>query len=151
MFSLMSRPSAAALSPARDVFREPLGLVDSLFSDILNFRPSSNLIARARLDVAERDTSYEVRAELPGVNKDDISVDIDGAWVSISAKRQSQDERKEGERLLYSERSQESYGRSFELPQTVDAAEATARFENGVLNLTLPKKGGSKTTRINIR
>ena len=150
MFSLTPRPSSA-LTPARDLLRDPFSMMDNLFSDMLSMRPATGLVARARLDVIEHDTDYEVRAELPGARKDDISVDIDGSWVSITAKMESADDRKEGERLLYSERSQESYARSFELPQLVDAAESTARFENGILTLTLPKKGGGKTTRLPIR
>ena len=151
MFSLSTRPANALTAP-RELLRDPFSAMDTMFSDLMNWRSvGTGLVARARLDVAEHDTDFEVRAELPGVSKDDISVDIDGAWISISANLQESKERREGERLLYSERSQESYARSFELPQMVDAAEASARFENGVLTLTLPKKSGAKTTRLNIR
>jgi HSP20 family protein len=146
MFSLVSRPSSA-LSNQRD----PFSLVDAMFADWFDNRRAPALATRARLEVAERDNAYEIRAELPGAKREDISVDIDGAWVSIAAKSDSRAEQKDGEKLLYSERSQASYARSFELPQAVDSAESSAKFENGVLTLTLPKKSGPKATRLAIK
>ena len=76
---------------------------------------------------------------------------IDGAYVSIGARLATQSERKEGARVLYSERTQQSYARAFELPQAVDAAAAEAKFENGVLTLTRPKKIAPKSTRLEVR
>lgn len=146
MFSLLSRPGSQVGSASRD----PFSLIDAMFNDWVGQRTGASLVSRARLDVSERDNAYEVRAELPGAKKDDISVDIDGSWVSITAKANTQSEKKEGEKLLYSERSHESYARSFELPQAVDSAKAVAKFENGVLTLTLPKKEGPRTTRLAI-
>lgn len=146
MFSLVSRPTSQ-LSAQRD----PFSLVDAMFADWFGNRAAPALATRARLEVAERDNAYEVRAELPGAKREDISVDIDGAWVSINAKSDSQQEKKDGEKLLYTERSQASYARSFELPQAVDSVEASAKFENGVLTLTLPKKNGPKATRLAIK
>lgn len=146
MFSLISRPSSQ-LSATRD----PFSLVDAMFNDWVGSRAVPALATRARLEVSERDNAYEVRAELPGARREDIAVDIDGAWVSISAKTDTQTEKKDGTKLLYTERSQESYARTFELPQAVDASESGAKFENGVLTLTLPKKNGPKTTRVAIK
>jgi HSP20 family protein len=150
MFSITTRPATPVLS-ARDLLREPLAPMDAWFNELFNLRPGAALANRARLEVAERDNHYEVRTELPGVDKDQISVDIDGAWVRIQAQREDRSEEREGERMLYSELSQESYARAFELPQAVDTETAQARFDNGVLSLTLPKKSGGKSTRLNIR
>jgi HSP20 family protein len=108
--------------------------------------PTSSLVSRARLDVTEHDGDYEVHAELPGAKKDDIEVEIDGACVSISAKTESRSEKKEGETVIYSERSHESFARSFELPQPVESEKASAKFDNGVLTLTLPKKKSAPKT-----
>jgi len=146
MFSLLSRPVAPGA-----VARDPFSLVDAMFNELANQRAPSGLVSRARIDVSERSGAYEVRAELPGVKKDDIAIDVDGATVSISARLASQSERKEGERVLYSERSHESYARSFELPQAVDTQAAEAKFEDGVLTLTLPKKDAPKSTRLSVR
>jgi len=142
MFSLISRPRSSVATP-HDTF----GLIDSLFSDWWSARPTSSLVSRARLDVAERNGAYEVRADLPGAKKDAIEVEIDGACVSISAKAESRSEKKDGETVLYSERTQESFARSFELPQAVDPEAASAKFEDGVLTLTLPKKDAPKTSK----
>ena len=103
MFSLISRPRSSVATP-----RDPFGLIDSLFSDWWSARPTSSLVSRARLDVAERIGAYEVRADLPGAKKDDIEVEIDRACVSISAKAESRSGKKDGETVLYSERTQES-------------------------------------------
>ena len=92
-----------------------------------------------------------MRAELPGATKDDISVEIEGVRVSITAKRDSQAEKKEGEKVLYSERTHESYARSFELPQAVDSEAAVAKFENGVLMLTLPKKNAPQSRKLAVQ
>jgi HSP20 family protein len=146
MFSLISRPTSQMPGT-----RDPFSLVDAIFNDWAGSRAAPALATRARLEVSERDNAYEVRAELPGARREDIAVDIDGAWVSISAKVDTQTEKKDGTKLLYTERSQESYARTFELPQPVDAAESGAKFENGVLTLTLPKKNGPKTTRVAIK
>ena len=144
MFSLLTRP-AAPLS------RDPFSLMDAMLSDWAGQRDNSALVSRARLEVKEQNGQYEVRAELPGAKKEDIAIDIDGSWVSITAKSNSQSEKKDGERVLYTERSHESYARSFELPQAVDSAEAVAKFENGVLTLTLPKRNAPKATRLAIK
>jgi HSP20 family protein len=147
MFPVTSR-SSSQFSPGRD----PFGLIDAFFADWLGQRGApSSLATRARLEVSERQGNYEVRAELPGAKREDISVDIDGAWVSISAKTDAQTERKDGEKLLYTERSSESFARSFELPQAVDTSAANAKFENGVLTLTLPKKNAPQATRLAIK
>lgn len=146
MFALNTRPAASVTSS-----RDPFSLMDSLFSDWLSARPTSTLVSNARIEVSESNGSYEVRAELPGATKDDISVEIEGVRVSITAKRDSQAEKKDGEKLLYSERTHESYARSFELPQAVDSETAVAKFENGVLLLTLPKKNAPQSRKLAVQ
>jgi len=146
MFALNTRPAASVAGS-----RDPFSLMDSLFSDWLSARPASALVSNARIEVSENNGSYEVRAELPGATKDDISVEIEGVRVSITAKRDSQSEKKDGEKVLYSERTHESYARSFELPQAVDSETAVAKFENGVLMLTLPKKNAPQSRKLAVQ
>jgi HSP20 family protein len=93
-----------------------------------------------RLDVSENEKGYVVHAELPGVTKDDIQVTIDGHQVTIAAEVKRETERREGERALHIERYAGSLFRSFTLPTEVDEAQSGAKFENGVLELTLAKK-----------
>ena len=102
------------------------------------------------LDVAESDSAYTVKLEMPGVAKEDVKVEIIGRQISVQAQGQKTDERKEGERVVYRERSGASYARSFRLAQEVDQAEAGAKLENGVLTLTLPKRGARAAAQLTV-
>lgn len=100
-----------------------------------------------RVDVKESPADYTVHAELPGVAKEDVHVEIDGNRVSISGEIKRQSEKKDGERVLRSERYYGAVARSFALASDLDEAKSEAKFENGVLTLTLVKKtapGGKK-------
>jgi HSP20 family protein len=103
-----------------------------------------------KLDVREAGENYTVHAELPGMKKEDIHVQIDGSVVSITAERKHEREVKEGERVLRTERSFGKVSRSFDLGTSLDDAHATAKFTDGVLELTLPKKAGPKAKLLNI-
>ena len=92
-----------------------------------------------RLDVSEDATGYLVRAELPGVTKEDVSVAIDGDTVSITAEAKRENEAKDGEKVLRTERYYGSVARTLTLPAAIDVARAEARFDNGMLTLTLPR------------
>ncbi|WP_367065632.1 Hsp20/alpha crystallin family protein [Oryzisolibacter sp. LB2S] len=106
--------------------------------------------SQIKIDVKEDDAAYTVHAEVPGVPKEDINVSIDGNVVSLRAEVRQHDQKKEGEKVLRSERYYGSVARSFQLPVEVDAAQAKARYDNGVLVLSLPKKQGNKTQRLAI-
>ncbi|MBC7213707.1 Hsp20/alpha crystallin family protein [Extensimonas perlucida] len=106
--------------------------------------------SKIKIDVKEDDAAYTVHAEIPGVAKDDIQVSIDGNVVSLRAEVQQKDEKKEGEKVLRSERYYGAVERSFQLPADVDAAQAKAKYDNGVLTLTLPKKQSGATQRLKI-
>ncbi|WP_227817201.1 Hsp20/alpha crystallin family protein [Nitrogeniibacter aestuarii] len=104
-----------------------------------------------RVEVKENPENYTVHAELPGVAKDDIHVHIDGPVVSISAERKENREQKEGERVLRSERYYGKVSRSFQLGQDIDEAQSVAKFVDGVLELTLPKKAEVQAKRLSIQ
>ena len=106
--------------------------------------------SQIKIDVKEDDAAYTVQAEVPGVPKEDINVSIDGNVVSLRAEVRQHDEKKEGEKVLRSERYFGAVARSFQLPVDVDATQAKAKYDNGVLTLTLPKKQGNKTQRLMI-
>jgi HSP20 family protein len=93
-----------------------------------------------RLDLSEDDKNFFVKAEIPGVKKEDIKVSVDGNLVSLSAEVKKEKEQKEGAKLIRSERYYGSVSRSFTLDESVDQSAAQAKYENGVLQLTLPKK-----------
>lgn len=106
--------------------------------------------SQIKIDVKEDDGAYTVHAEVPGVPKEDINVSIDGNVVSLRAEVRQHDQKKDGEKLLRSERYFGAVARSFQLPVEVDATQAKAKYDNGVLTLTLPKKLGNKTQRLAI-
>jgi HSP20 family protein len=135
------------------------------FSDLTRFEPFSDDFFRGfalspflrgsvqgaapqmRLDVKEDDKAYTVKADIPGVKKEDIKVSVDGNLVSINAEVKQEKEEKEGTKVVRSERYFGSVSRSFTLAQDVDQNGAQAKYNDGVLELTLPKKtGGSKKT-----
>jgi HSP20 family protein len=103
-----------------------------------------------RVEVKESDGEYTVQAEMPGVKKDDIHVQIDGNRVSISAEIKRESEKKEGERVLRSERYYGAVARTFSLGSEMDESKAVAKFDNGVLTLTLPKKVAPAAKRLTI-
>ena len=95
--------------------------------------------AQIKLDLKETDQAYTVHAEVPGVAKDDIHVTLDGNVVTLRAEIK-EDKAGPDEKVLRSERYFGEVSRSFQLPVEIEASEATAKYDNGVLNLTLPKK-----------
>jgi HSP20 family protein len=101
-------------------------------------------LPRAKVDVAEKNGNYVVTAELPGVKKEDIHVSIDGAQVTIEAEVKREKEASQDERVLHSERVYGKLTRSFTLPQEVDESKTQAKFKDGVLELTLPKKQAAR-------
>ena len=103
-----------------------------------------------KMDVKEQGDNYLVHAELPGVKKEDIHVVVDGNQVSISAEVKQEKEIKEGERLLRSERYFGKVSRSFQLGQEIDDSKAAAKFNEGVLELTLPKRAASPNKRLTV-
>lgn len=104
-----------------------------------------------KVDVHEDDKAYTVHAEIPGVKKEDIHVTIDGGQLSISAEVKNEKEVKEGSRVLRSERYYGKVSRSFTLSQDVDDAAAEAKYDNGVLELRLPKRAASKSKALTIK
>ena len=104
-----------------------------------------------RVDVTEADGAYVVKADLPGVPKEAIHVEIDGNRVTLRAEIKRESEQKEGERVLRSERYVGAFARSFALTDEIDDDRASAKFENGVLELTLPKKAVVGAKRLAIQ
>ena len=135
-----------------DPFNE---LVDDLFKGFLvrpvSYEGRTETLPRMKVDVAEKNGGYLVSAELPGVRKEDINVSIDGAQVTLEAEVKREKEVTKDERVLHSERVFGKVARCFTLPQEVDESKAQAKFENGVLELTLPKKAAAQRKQITIQ
>jgi len=131
-------------------------LVDDFFKGFL-VRPVAyengrgDVPPRMKVDVAEKNGAYVVTAELPGVKKEDIQIAIDGAQVTLAAEVKREKEVAQDERVLLTERVYGKQSRSFTLPQELDDAKAEAKFKDGVLELTLPKKAASQRKQISIQ
>ena len=133
------------------------GLLDEFFKDVnpgFYIRPLHGdplpSPSQIRIDVKENEAAYTVHAEVPGVAKEDIQVAIDGNLVSLRAEVSQKDEQTRDDKLLRSERFYGAVERSFQLPMEIDSTLAKARYDNGVLTLTLPKKQGAQTRRLTI-
>ena len=131
--------------------RDPLDdLFRGFFVRPVEYGPQSEAPS-VKIDVKEQENGYLVHAEIPGVKKDDIHVAIDGAIVSISAERREEKDVKDGERVLRTERYFGKVSRSFQLAQEIDEAQVTAKYADGVLELSLPKKAATQARRITIQ
>lgn len=104
-----------------------------------------------RMDIEEKEDLYLIHAELPGVKKENIHVMIDGNLLSISAEIKEEKSVKEGERVLRAERYFGKVSRSVQLAQDINDTEASAKFVDGVLELSLPKKAVSASKRLSIQ
>ena len=131
-------------------------LVDDIFKGFL-VRPvayegaAREVLPRVKVDVAEKNGGYKVTAELPGVKKEDIQVSIDGAQVTLTAEVKQEKEAAPDERVLHAERVYGKVTRSFALPQEIDEGKVEAKFRDGVLELTLPKKAAAQRKQIAIQ
>jgi HSP20 family protein len=123
----------------------PLRSFEDLLRD-LRVRPIfGNLEAepQIKMDVSETAQGYTVKAEIPGVKKGDVKVAIEGNQVTISAETKHETEKKDGESVVRRERYFGAQSRSFTLAHEIDDSKATARYSDGVLELSLPKKPGN--------
>ena len=133
-------------------------LFDDVLADLLRPAPrvdraqdGAPRALAARFDLIEKDDRFEASIEMPGVAKEDIDVQIDGAKVSVKAETKSEQSAKDGERVLHEGRVSRSWSRSFTLPAEVADERAEASYENGVLKLTLPKKEVVQPKRLAIK
>lgn len=127
---------------------------EQLFDDLLRgfFVRPVNLegsgTPQIKLDVVENDTAFVVHAELPGVTKENIQVQIDGNQVSISAEVKNEKQLKEGDKVLREERYYGAVTRSFQLGADIDDTAAKAKYQDGILELTLPKRQAASTRKL---
>ena len=134
---------------------EPLPGIDALLEPFL--RPSHAPGERPaapraiRVDVREAADAYVVQAELPGVKKDEIRIEVEGDEVVLAAETRREELAKDAGQWLHVERRFGKLERRFSLPQELDGTRADASFADGVLTLTLPKKAPTAVRRIEVR
>jgi len=141
--SNLSVPGFFSTDPFDDVFRG--------FLRPVRWENATEQPPQIKLDVSEADNSYTVKAEIPGVRKEDIDVRIEGNQVSLSAEVNKQSEEKKDGRVIRSERYQGYVSRTFSLGANVDSGRASAKYENGVLELVLPKRESTEAKRLTVR
>jgi HSP20 family protein len=134
-------------------------MVENMFEDF--FAPAAQAAGLARLsdediltprvNIVETEKTFQVQAELPGIKKEDVKVAIENQRVSIEAESRHEEEKKEGETVVYTERTARKFMRSFMLPSEVDESASDAKLEHGILTLTLPKKQASAAKRLTIQ
>ncbi len=124
----------SAFGRGRELLRREAGLIPAEWSP--------------RIEILERDGRYVVRAELPGMTKDDIKVEVADEMVTIQGERKQEKEEKQ-EGYYYGERAYGSFYRSILLPEGTEPSKATAEIHNGVLEVTIPApKKPEKKSRI---
>lgn len=115
--------------------------------------PSRELLTMAdwtpSVDISETDTAYVIKGEIPGVNKEDVRINIEAGMITIRGERKQEKEEKD-KKFHRIERSYGSFMRSFRLPDNVDETAVRAEFKDGMINVTLPKSAKSKARSINV-
>ncbi len=143
----------ARIDPRQDLFRDSLPELFRRFTRMADW-PPSQMLEELRLDAVEDDKEYRVKVEIPGAKKEDVHISVEGNYVSVTAevKEEKKETRKQnGERVLLQELRTGSFSRGFTLPQDVDAGRTSAKLENGVLSITLPKREPVAGTRISVQ
>lgn len=134
--------------PFGDVFDD---LLKGFFVRPMAYESQLAAAGRIKIDVSEKEGAYLVQAEIPGVKKEDIQVNIDGDQVSINAETRGEKEIKENERVLHRERYYGKVERAFRLGAEIDQSGAVAKYADGVLELTLPKKAAAAGRQLAIQ
>ncbi|HSW03267.1 Hsp20/alpha crystallin family protein [Aquabacterium sp.] len=126
---------------------------DALFDRFFASTQRSNATpARSpALEVIETEQAYTVTVDLPGIAKDQVKITIEGRRVDIEAQALKLDDKKDSDRIVYSERSVASFARSLTLPVDIHQEASEARLENGVLTLTLAKKQAAGSRQIEVK
>ncbi|QDK36459.1 Hsp20/alpha crystallin family protein [Bdellovibrio sp. NC01] len=126
--------------------------IDRMMNELLELKgqsPSGTMDFSPSSEITEEENQYLLKVDLPGVKKEDVKVEVSGDTMTIKAERKTEKEEKSKKRFL-SEISYGSYIRSFSLPQSIDEKKVDAKFENGVLQITIPKTETSKSKQISV-
>ena len=129
--------------------------IDEMFPDFFRrlarpLRTMEGEPGEIRVDITENDKGYEVRAEMPGVKKEDIRITVNGNFVSIATEVKKEKEEKEGGRVLVKETYVGSASRGFSLAHEIDPKDVVAKLEDGMLKLSLPKRDGAGARSIKV-
>ncbi len=129
-------------------FEEIQRVIDRFFEEFPRIWPVaiSNEVFTPAVDISETDKSYEFEIELPGMKRENVQIEVNNGILTVSGeKREEKKEEKKGYKKV--ERSYGKFERSFSLPPDVDDKNISARFENGLLNISIPKSPEAKQSR----
>jgi len=143
MFLVPVNRNLSELSRSLDRFFD-----DNFFAD--NRDAGTAALRSPALDVIESETAYTVKLDMPGVAKDAVKVNIDGRRISVDAEQRKEDEKKDGERVIYRERTVSRFSRTFSLPQEISQSDSSASLEHGVLTLKLAKRGATSGSQLTV-
>lgn len=155
MATLTQRPSRDS---GRTVAR-PQDPFDQLFESMMPafFRPvrmnelaAESFGTKPSIDIVDRENEILVRAEVPGVKKDDLNIEVQGNQLFLSGKHEDESEQEQGN-YLYRERRFGSFTRSIHLPEEVDSEKVKASCHDGILEITLPKAETAKRKKISVQ
>ena len=138
-----------SLSPFRD-FSQVQESFDRLFNEFMNVKKTNGMQSLSfspSCEISEEDNNYVLKFDLPGVTKDQVKVEADKDQLTIRAERK-EEKKSESKKKHLSEMYYGSYTRSFTLPGPVDEKKVDAKFENGVLTVTVPKTESLKAKQI---
>lgn len=124
--------------------------LDRVFTELLSWEPLMKSEMTCNCEVSEDKSHYTVKFDMPGVKKGDIKAELDGKVLTVFAER-TEEKKTDGGKSRYSEVNYGSYQRSFTLPEAVEDGKVEAKFENGILSLTIPKHQISNAKQISIQ
>lgn len=110
-------------------------ILDEFFNESLNYKNDSFMPS---VDISETENNFEVSVALPGMNKDDINVDLENGRLTVSGERKFENE-ENGKNFHRVESGFGSFSRSFQLPDTIDEESIVAKYQDGILNITIDK------------
>ncbi len=133
----------------------PFRIMNSFFDDLWDWDIPDFTLMRVprmqfpKLDIKEEDESYLLTAEVPGFSKDDINIEVEDDVLTIFSEHEEEKE-EEREGYIYRERSSRSFSRSLRLPEGFTREEITAKLEDGILSLTIPKREPKPPRKVEI-
>ena len=130
--------------------RRDMSLFDDFFDSMLGAWDNYSSRVPA-VDVEETPSEFIIKAEMPGFSENDVKITVDKHVLHISGEVKEEDKEKEGKKYLIRERRQESFDRSFSLPDGLDENKISAGFENGILTVTLPKTPEEQPRKIEVK
>lgn len=134
----------------RDLQREVDGIFDRFFGRRSGDEGSTSAVWAPQTDLTETDDAFRIRLDVPGMSKEDITINLQNSTLTVSGTRSSE-ETEEGEEYVRVERAFGNFHRTFTLPEAVDAENIQATYEDGVLTISIPKTEESTRRQIEIQ